>query len=288
MCLHSQAAPRAAALLALLLSPLLASAQVSLPAVNERVASAEDRIEESLRERVSFSFSERPLKEVIETIASKTGLPMRIATRKLEESAISLETLVDFSLHNMTLDSLLHNFLGDLGLTLIVKDEVVIITTPEDAASQLTTRVYPVLDLAARRSPVYDSTAVVTSRTAGGKTGIADYESLVDMITTIIEPDSWDDVGGPGSIAEFDNAGVLVISQTRDVHQKIGPLLNTLRKVKGAQGLPTIAPPARVSTPLASTAGKLADKESSAAALPERRRVIAPQRSWQLPQVYEE
>lgn len=44
---------------------------------------------------------------------------------------------------------------------------------------------------------------------------IADFDSLIELITTTIDPDSWDDVGGPGSIAEFatgvyvDAAGVL-------------------------------------------------------------------------------
>lgn len=44
---------------------------------------------------------------------------------------------------------------------------------------------------------------------------IADFDSLIELITTTIDPDSWDDVGGPGSVAEFatgvyvDAAGVL-------------------------------------------------------------------------------
>ncbi len=32
---------------------------------------------------------------------------------------------------------------------------------------------------------------------------VADFDSLIELITTTIDPDSWDDVGGPGSIAEF-------------------------------------------------------------------------------------
>lgn len=43
----------------------------------------------------------------------------------------------------------------------------------------------------------------------------ADFDSLIELITTTIDPDSWDDVGGPGSVAEFrtgvyvDPAGIL-------------------------------------------------------------------------------
>ena len=33
---------------------------------------------------------------------------------------------------------------------------------------------------------------------------MADFDSLIDLITTTVAPDSWDDVGGPGSIAPFE------------------------------------------------------------------------------------
>lgn len=270
----------------------LAQAQISLSIVDEKVADGEDRIEAALQQQVSFNFPEEPLKQVIETLKDKAGLPMVLATKKLEEAAINLDTPVTVSLQNVTLESFLHNFLGELGLTFIVKNEVIQITTPEDAGSQLITRIYPVLDLVARRTPVYDPNAVVTSRTAGGRMGVADYESLMNVITSTIDPDAWDDVGGPGSIAEFDNAGVLIISQTREVHQKIGPLLNSLRRVKGLQGLPTIAPPARTSSPVLSAHGSepgIKDSAVTAASsIPARRRTALPRHSWQLPQVYEE
>ena len=262
-----------------------------MPITDEKAAVAEDRIEAALQQQVSFNFSEEPLKDAVDTIKQKTGLPILLATKKLEEAAINLETPVTVSLHDLTLESFFRNFLGDLGLTFLVRDEVIVITTPEDAGSQLINRIYPVLDLVARRTPVYEANAVVTSKTAGGRVGVADYEALMDVITTTIDPDSWDDVGGPGSIAEFDNAGVLIIAQTRDVHQKIGKLLNSLRRVKGLQGLPTIAPQARVSTPARSLdsrpyKGGLPSTESATPVA--RRRVATPQRSWQLPQVYEE
>jgi hypothetical protein len=274
----------------LLFGPL-AQAQVSVSITDERISVAEDRIETALLQQVTFNFNEKPLKEAIETIREKTGLPIILATKKLEEAAINLETPVTVSQRDMTLESFFRVFLGDLGLTFLVKDEVIQITTPEDAGSQLATRIYPVLDLVARRTPVYEATAVVTSRTAGGKIGVADYDSLIESITSTIDPDSWDDVDGPGAITEFDNAGVLIITQTRDVHQKIGKLLNSLRRVKGQQGLPTIAPQARVSTPARSldtrqNKGGLFSAESATPIA--RRRVVAPQHSWQVPQVYEE
>jgi hypothetical protein len=271
--------------------PSFTRAQVSLPITDEPAGTAEDRIEAALTQQVSFDFSEEPLKDAIDSIRHKTGLPIVMATKKLEEAAINLETPVTVSLHNLTLEAFLRNFLREIDLTFFVRDEVLQITTPEDAGSQLITRIYPVLDLVARRTSVHDSNSAVTSRTAGGRGETADYDSLIDCITTTVDPDTWDDVGGPGSIAQFDNAGVLIISQTWDVHPKIGKLLNSLRRVKGLQGLPTIAPLASVSKPVRGSDSRQDVKESTASAdstPTARRRVAAPQRSWQLPQVYEE
>jgi hypothetical protein len=47
----------------------------------------------------------------------------------------------------------LRNMLGDLGLTYLIKDEVMQITTPEDAGSQLITKVYRVGDLVVPIAP---------------------------------------------------------------------------------------------------------------------------------------
>ena len=51
------------------------------------------------------------------------------------------------TLRSITLRSALRLILKDLELTYVVRDEVLQITTPEDAESQLITKVYPVGDL---------------------------------------------------------------------------------------------------------------------------------------------
>jgi hypothetical protein len=52
-------------------------------------------------------------------------------------------------------------------------------------------------------------------RGARGGMGMADFDSLIELMTSTIKPDSWDDVGGPGAIDQFasgvyvDSTGVL-------------------------------------------------------------------------------
>ncbi len=78
------------------------------------------------------------------------------------------------------------------------------------------------------------------SAPAGGPGGMGhgvqpDFEPLIDLITTTIKPQTWDEVGGPGSISQFSNNLSLVISQTEEVHQAIADLLEQLRRNQDLQ-----------------------------------------------------
>lgn len=68
----------------------------------------------------------------------------------------------------------------------------------------------------------------------GGGTG-ADFDSLIELITTTIAPTTWDEVGGPGAIQSYQNNLSLVISQTQEVHEEIADLLTQLRRLQDLQ-----------------------------------------------------
>jgi hypothetical protein len=61
-----------------------------------------------------------------------------------------------------------------------------------------------------------------------------DYDKLMDVINRTIKPTTWDEVGGCGSIQEYDAANVqsLVVSQTQEIHEEIQQLLDRLRKLQ--------------------------------------------------------
>jgi len=72
---------------------------------------------------------------------------------------------------------------------------------------------------------------------AGGMGGaaLADFDTLIELITSTIAPDTWEDLGGPGAIEEFPTNLSLVISQTQDVHDQIADLLEQLRRLQDLQ-----------------------------------------------------
>ena len=60
---------------------------------------------------------------------------------------------------------------------------------------------------------------------------LPDYDALIDLLTTTVEPQTWDDVGGDGSVAVYN--GLLVVRQTPKTHQKVERVLNMLRESAG-------------------------------------------------------
>lgn len=72
----------------------------------------------------------------------------------------------------------------------------------------------------------------------GGSTGKesphrepSDADNLIQVITTTVNPDSWDEVGGPGTIAEY--KGMLAVTQTGVIHEEVERLLNMLHQAAG-------------------------------------------------------
>jgi len=63
----------------------------------------------------------------------------------------------------------------------------------------------------------------------------ADFDTLIELITTTIAPTSWDEVGGSGSIQPFPTNLSLVISNTEEVHEQIVDLLDQLRRLQDLQ-----------------------------------------------------
>jgi general secretion pathway protein D len=76
-----------------------------------------------------------------------------------------------------------------------------------------------------------------SSMGAGGMGGaaLADFDTLIELITSTVATDSWEENGGNGAIEPFPTNLSLVISQTQDVHEQIADLLEQLRRLQDLQ-----------------------------------------------------
>jgi hypothetical protein len=62
-----------------------------------------------------------------------------------------------------------------------------------------------------------------------------DFDSIISMITTTIEPATWSDVGAAGTIVPYERNLTLVINQYPFVHEEIEDLFQELREKKAAR-----------------------------------------------------
>ncbi|HUT09423.1 MAG TPA: hypothetical protein VMY42_02920 [Thermoguttaceae bacterium] len=201
-----------------------------LPCQAAGMSKAEKKIEEALDSPTQLEFIECPLQDVIDYLKDYHEIEIQIDARALQDVGIGTDTPITRNLKGVSLRSALTLMLRELDLTFLIENEVLMITTPEEAECRLTTKIYPVGDVITRAD-----VAAFDAPDQGGES--ADYDSLIEMITSTIEPVSWADVGGPGSIAPMTVRGteILVIAQTYQIHRKIAALLAELREVAGAK-----------------------------------------------------
>ena len=176
-------------------------------------------IEDALAGSTEMVFVEVPLQDVVNYLKDRHRIEIKIDNKALNDVGIGTDSPVTVSLKGISLRSALNLMLREHSLTWIIQDEVLMITTLEEADNQLSTRVYDVADLVVCRD---DRDALWD-----------DYDTLVEIITSPVKPTTWDSIGGPGSIVgnSLGTAKVLVVSQTRDVHEEIAALLAKIREI---------------------------------------------------------
>jgi hypothetical protein len=192
------------------------------------VARSAEQVEAALTRKLTLDFVETPLAQVADYLQDQTGLLILLDKQALDDLGIGSDAPVTTSCKNMSLRAALGHMLRPLDLTWMLRNGALVITSPEGADACLETRLFSVTDL------VYPAEATGAQE--------SDEDTLLDLITTTVAPQSWDAVGGPGAIEMF--RGILVVSQTRGVLDQVRALLTAYRQARKLAGEhPDRAPP---------------------------------------------
>ena len=158
----------------------------------------EKKIREALESQIeTLNFRETSLLDVAEQIEDDYGIQVELDSRALEDAGLHPESPVTRSLAGISLRSALRLILGGMDLTYLIKDDVMLITTKDAASENLTIVSYPVVWMN------------------------GDFMSIIDVIQQTIAPQSWNAVGGSGSIQPYALNNEIIISQTEEVHEEI-------------------------------------------------------------------
>lgn len=171
-----------------------------------------DKLRQILERPTTVDFVETPLLAVLEFLKDTHQIDIEVDQRALDDLGIAIDTPITRELTDVSLRAVLDLILHDLDLTYRIDSEVLIVTSLEEAETQLEVVIYPVGDLLPTPQD-----------------GEFCHRAFMDMIVTKTSPTSWDEVGGPGSINGFRDA--VVVLQTEEVHRQIDELLQGLRQL---------------------------------------------------------
>ena len=191
--------------------PQLQEIRSTPPPPTPSILSDEERtIIKALNEVHDWSFNDITLTDLAAQL--KAWMPCRLDTDALNDVGISPSVVLG-SLHGVKLSTqvVLHHLLANADMSWMVQDGELVLTTPERAEDHLRLLVLPVVDLI---------------ETPGlGEEGY-DYDSLIELITSLVSPACWDE-GGPG-ISTF--GGALVFHQSWAISDQIEHLVETMRR----------------------------------------------------------
>jgi len=179
--------------------------------------------EQKLQQRIDVAFVDTPLKEVVASLSTQLDVPFIVDERALTEIGMDSNTPVNIDLRNIKAEVAMDLMLNSLGLTWLVHNDMVHVTTPEAAENKLEVRIYVCRDF-----------LDITYRSGGGgdsRHRVKTLNDLINLIKSTIEPLSWDDQGGSRTVQPL-SGGILTIAATSPVHAKVEQLLQKLRTAK--------------------------------------------------------
>ncbi|MFO0884648.1 MAG: hypothetical protein U0894_10745 [Pirellulales bacterium] len=229
-----------------------AFAQATKPIPLQPITPARAKAEWAMQQPYSANYVDTPLSEVLDEIRNKFGVNVYIAERQLKDSGVELDQVnITCNLQDVALESFLQAVLDEFGLMAFCNNEAICVSVPVHVEGQLEVVVYPVGDLIEWQRYKYAKDRATPNA-----------ENLIVGITSTISPNSWDEVGGPGSL-HFDRESLsLVVSQAQPEQKSVERYFAALRESKRVQQIRSSGPSPQLS-PSSSAISRLRSSSSA-------------------------
>jgi hypothetical protein len=192
------------------------NARVRLPAVERKEQRVIAELRRALASPVTLKCDSSPVRDFARQIASMREIPVVVDAR------IEGDVKVSVDVAGVLLSRALYLALDPVGLDAGIYDGAIFIAPGSSESWQdYDTRVYPVWDLVRARD--------ATEERVSPDLKLA---RLVQTIRQCVQPNTWEEVGGPHQVTPFANAGAFVVSQTSFGHDELSQLLSQLREAE--------------------------------------------------------
>lgn len=171
-------------------------------------------ISRALDKPVSIEGVNRPLGSIVAELSASVRYPIYIDRIGLDDFGMDSNSQFSIQVQNVRLETALDMLLQqDLGWT--VHHNMILVTSKERCEEHPIVLTYSLDNLEFGNS--------------SGPYGRRSENTLIDIVETSVEPDSWEMVGGFGSIQYYKPRNVLVVYQSAQTHREIERLLARLR-----------------------------------------------------------
>ena len=183
---------------------------------NNMLTETERAILKALSATVSVDFKDQHFSGVVDWFQHQTGQTIVLDKTALDDAGVNNESTINVTLNKVTTRTALKKVLADLGLTYVIKDESIFVTTPAKAKDMMTVRTYYIGDLVGG----YD---VGFNGALSQYQALAAVAQLVQMVQNNIDPDSWAANGkdGGGTIVFDPIHMALIVKQSAEIHYKM-------------------------------------------------------------------
>lgn len=185
--------------------------------------------------RITIDVEGTTLQTVARTLFLKSDVNIHLRYAELADIKLN------GSWQDQPLDHILNDLAEEFELSWTIEDDLVVINSPgidSTAEGHHEVKVYPCRDLlrAEPFEPLEDGAAHLGS--VGGMVNplmhrpqFLAFDKSDDLIEalTAIEPESWEELGGPGTLTEVEESECLVICQSPQVHEQIEQFFQQLR-----------------------------------------------------------
>jgi hypothetical protein len=151
-----------------------------------------------------------PLAKALDIMAAVSTMPITLDVDAMRQLGVRPRDPISLRLSATTVGDALQAIVGQRGLAAVVENRQVIVTTPAEYRETLRKVPYTVADL-----------------TGDDKAAVAE---LAAMVRNLVAPESWQAVGGRGTIEPDQSA--MVVVQTGEVHQHVLVFCEQLRNAR--------------------------------------------------------
>jgi hypothetical protein len=185
-----------------------------------KLTAKEKAILQALGAPISVDFKDSRFEDVIEYLQTVMGQPIIVDKASLDAAGVTYDSPVSLRIKGVSARTVLRTILSNLQLYYNVKDEVIMVTTADKARSMLVARAYPVGDLV--------SGGLLPLQLGGGGLDqvamMQNAKMIIDMITSSVDPPSWQVNGGLGTISFNLPTMSLVVKNSAEVHSMLSGL----------------------------------------------------------------